>query len=351
MASKELNEVTKNSTNKDSKLDIYFEKRYGELSTLIEKGNPEAIDYSYEDENGKVYKLFIKRLIEINIDSNVEYYDITTPYGYGGPIIEYLADNNPKTKKKLLKNYERDFEEYCEKNNIVSEFIRFHPIIGNAKDFESLYNLKEIQKTIAIWNNKGRPFEEEFSSNARKRIRKNLKEGMTYEIIKSPVDLDAFKKIYYETMDRAEALEKYYFKKEYFQFIIDNLKENTLLVNIKTEDEIIIASAICFIYKDMYLHIHLSGTKKEYIKHSPAYLLRYAISEWSYENGYKYSHGGGGTTSSPEDTLFLFKKQFSKEKPCQFYLGKRVYNKKIYDKLVEKTNTKDSSFFPQYRGT
>ena len=336
---------------KDNKQDIYFEKKYAELSALLEEGQPEVIENIYEDENGKVYKLFIKRLIEIDINADEKYYDITTPYGYGGPIIEFLANNQPETKERLLKNYNEDFKKYCSKNNIVAEFVRFHPILENAKDFTNVYKVKDVQKTIAIWNNNGRPFDVEFSSSVRKRIRKNLREGMNFEVIKNPNNLDTFKEIYYETMDRAEAKTKYYFKQEYFQYMIDNFKENIILVNIKNEEKIVIASAVCFIYKDLYLHIHLSGTKIDYIKQSPAYSLRFAIADWAYENGFKYAHGGGGTTSDPEDTLFLFKKQFSKQEPLQFSIGSKIYNEEIYNKLVTITNTKKSSFFPQYRDT
>lgn len=334
---------------KDNKLDIYFEKKYGELSALLEDGNPEVVEYKYEDENGRIYKLFIKRLIETNIDSDVEYYDITTPYGYGGPIVEVLTDDKPETKESLLKSYNEDFEKYCKENNIVSEFVRFHPILENAKDFTNIYEVKDVQKTIAIWNNNGRPFDVEFSSSARKRIRKNLREGMNFEVIKNPDNLDTFKEIYYETMDRAEAKLNYYFKQEYFQYIIDNFQDNIILVNIKNEEGIVIASAVCFLYKDLYLHIHLSGTRRDYIKQSPAYSLRFVISEWAYENGFQYAHGGGGTTSDPEDTLFLFKKQFSKQEPHQFSIGSKIFNEEIYNKLVEKTNTKDTNFFPKYR--
>lgn len=39
-----------------------------------------------------------------------DYYDIVTPYGYGGPIIE-----ESKNKEILLQNYNEAFKRYCEK--------------------------------------------------------------------------------------------------------------------------------------------------------------------------------------------------------------------------------------------
>ena len=339
--------VSKNNITK--KQDIYFEKKYAELSLLLEEENSEVVEYIYEDDNGKISNLFIKRPINIDAGLKDKYFDITTPYGYGGPLIESLKDDKEETKKKLLENFKEDFEKYAKENNIVSEFIRFHPLIENALDFKEIYKTKLLQPTIAIYADEGDPFELEFSRNVRKRIRRNLRDGMTFDVIKNPDDLEIFKTIYYETMDRADARQYYYFKDDYFQFIIDNLKENTILVNIKSEDNTIIASGICFIYNDEYVHIHLSGTKRSYIKQSPAYSLRYVISKWAYENGYKYIHGGGGTSSSEEDTLYLFKKQFTKRDALDYYIGEIIYNEEIYKKLVEKTKTEESNFFPKYR--
>ena len=61
-------------------IDLYFDENYGKLYEKCEKG--EAIIFEYEDENGKISNQFIKRKI-----FDTEYFDIVTPYGYGGPVI------------------------------------------------------------------------------------------------------------------------------------------------------------------------------------------------------------------------------------------------------------------------
>lgn len=333
---------------KPAKLDIYFEEKYGELSALLEIEGSESISYSYEDENGRIGKMFIKRPINLDIETDKQYYDIATPYGYGGPVIEKLADNKD-AKEKLLKAYEEDFKKYTEENNIVAEFLRFHPLLNNADNFVDIYNPIYLQNTIAVYCDKGRPFDVEFSSGVRNILRRNLREGMTYEIIHRPDDLEEFKEIYFETMDRLSAKKYYYFSDEYFDFLLKNLKDFLILVNIKTAENIVIGSAIFFIHSGKFIHEHLSGTKTDYMKQSPAYSLKYAICEWAYENGYSYVHSGGGTTTDPEDSLLKYKRKFTKGEPFKFYIAKKIYNKDIYDKLVEKTKTKDSGFFPQYR--
>ena len=60
-------------------MDIYFEENYGKLYEKMEGGKQEIFTFSCE--YGKVRHQFIKRTI------NGEWFDLITPYGYGGPVI------------------------------------------------------------------------------------------------------------------------------------------------------------------------------------------------------------------------------------------------------------------------
>src|SRR5699024_243373 len=140
--------------------DIYFEANYGKLYEKMEDGKSEY--YEFSNQYGSITNVFIKREVPIRIDSEEQYYDITTPYGYGGPIIkkvvkgkktELVESYKEDFKKYCLKNkiffitfykfsFKEDFKKYCLKNNIVSEFIRFHPVFGNEKPFKNIYDVE-----------------------------------------------------------------------------------------------------------------------------------------------------------------------------------------------------------------
>ena len=66
---------------------------------------------------------------------------------------------------------------------------------------------------------------------------------------------------------------------------------------------------------------------------SPAYILRYAVTVWGKENGYKLIHHGGGRSNSEEDSLYLFKKNFAKLYDTDFYIGKKIWNEKMSEPL------------------
>lgn len=323
--------------------DIYFEKDYAVLSSIIEKG--EACEYVYQDENGIVRNVFIKRPIDVELEDG-ECYDIITPYGYGGPLVIECSGS----REELVKNYYKDFAQYCKDNRIVSEFIRFHPIVGNVEDFKTIANTEMIRKTVATVIEDEDPFTKEFSKSTRKLIRRLLRdENFSYKIYnREDIRLDNFAKIYESTMDRNEATDFYYFERKYFEKTCELFPEETYVIDVFYKD-LCIASGLYFRYKD-FLHAHLSGTLNEYLHLSPAYYLKHVSLELAKEQGCKYIHYGGGTTNSEDDGLFRFKKKFTKTGIYDFYIAKEIYMPKLYEKLVEKTGTQDSSFFPKYRG-
>lgn len=324
-------------------MDIYFMKAYGKLCELIENGTCET--FHYRSELGEVDHMFIKRKIERCIDGR-QYFDLTTPYGYGGPLMK-AAD--PANKAKLCEDFGKSFAEYCLAQNIVCEFIRFHPIIGNAEDFQQLYSPEYNRNTLGtnLADNED-PIQSEFSKGCRKSIRQALRKGISYRVTKSPDNIDSFIDIYYSTMKRDNAKEFYYFGNEYFQTLLDTLKEYVLFVEAVFEEKTI-AAGLYFI-TDGTIHTHLSGTLSEYLYLSPAYILRYAAALWGKENGYALIHHGGGTSSDRENSLFQFKKQFAQKTEFPFYLGKKIWNLSVYEELCSMNpEAKNSNYFPKYR--
>lgn len=322
-------------------VDIYFDANYGKLYEKMENGFQKI--FEYEDENGKIVNQFILREIPYKVDE-CTYYDIISPYGYGGPIITELHGD----KEKLVLEFEKAFSNYCEENKIISEFVRFHPIINNAIDFKNVYNSIYMRKTLGTnLKDYDDPFQNEFSKSSRKTVRQVLKSGVEYAIEISPENLDEFKRIYYLNMERKEADEFYFFDDEYFNMILKYYKENIILVKAIYEEKII-AAGLYFIYNGI-IHAHLSGTDTEYLNLSPAYVLKYATVIWGKENGYKLIHYGGGLSNSEEDSLYVFKRKFSQNTDFDFYIGKKIWNKDIYKKLCEVRNVVDDGFFPAYR--
>ena len=319
--------------------DIYFEPDY---ARLYETPESTAVEFKLECEYGCITNLFLKR--KIGITKYDTYFDIITPYGYGGPII-----HNTSNKRALVKSYEEAFRQYTNREHIISEFVRFHPIIGNAIDFEDVYFPIYDRKTVGTNLKLDRVIEEEFSKSKQKTIKKVLEnKDIHYSIEEEPDSINDFIPIYYSTMERNHANNYYYFKESYFEMLVDKFKRNIITGKVFYDDQLI-AMGIYFKYGD-YLHAHLSGTLTDYLQYSPASILKYIMALYGHDKGYSVIHYGGGTTNSKDNGLYRFKKGFGRNTQFDFYISRKVWNQNIYDELCKVLEVDpNSAFFPAYR--
>lgn len=317
--------------------DIYYTSGYYKMYELNGDGIGKLFVYYDNNENLAIYPFMLREIEGYHL--NKKYYDIETAYGYGGPVTNSTDDN-------FIKNFEECFIDYCKKNNIIAEFIRFHPLIKNEnifnKDIEVLHNRITVQLDLTrgienIWN-------EDIKSKNRNMIRKAEKNGLSVE---ESIDFETFKKIYSSTMNKVDADNYYYFDDSYYESIKEN--NNYILLNVKKND-LIIASAIFMGYGE-YFHYHLAGSLKEYLKFAPNNLLLWEAIKYAHKKGHKRMHFGGGLSDSLDDKLFKFKSSFSKD-TTDFYIGKRIHDKEIYDHLIskwEEQNNKKAKILLQYR--
>ena len=304
----------------EEKQDIYFTRQYCCLSQQLVRG--EAQLFVYEKGENFILYPFIKRPIQ-NMKLDKVYYDIETPYGYGGPIIKY-------EDSILIHDFESAFLEFCLKENIIAEFIRFHPLLKNELFFQE--NVEILHNRTTVWldlkKNLDDIWKQEISSTCRNRIRKCEKNGLEVEISDN---YDEFVEIYNQTMHKVGAGEFYFFDKQYYDGIRNN--PNCILMR-GTQNKAVLAGAIFMKYKD-YFHFHLGGSKREFLKLAPNNILMWSAIKYAKLCGCKKMHFGGGLTDSKEDSLFRFKSTFSSS-CADFYIGKRVHNREIYKKLIQK---------------
>lgn len=325
-------------------LDIYYLPEYGHLCETMEEGKCEL--FAYESDAGRIINMFIKRPVPWEINGEV-YYDIVTPYGYGGPIIVKEAN-----RERLKREYAESFALFCQKNKIVSEFIRFHPIFQNHLDVDESYDVIYSRHTVGTnLRDYEDPVQKEFAKSLRRDNRKAADKGVIVSLNPQPDSLKVFRKLYEETMDRNHAEAMYYFGDDYYHILETELRSYILEVQLLFESEII-ASEIYFTAGDI-LHAHLLGSNVKMLELEAGGLLEAAAANWGKEHGYRYIHHGGGRSSDPEDALFRYKKKFGKNTEFEFYIGRKIWNKDIYNALVQKRMEQkpieDEHYFPQYR--
>lgn len=330
--------------------DVYF--TYDYFIPFKNNGDGQPVLYYFECEYGKVAYPFMLRDIakSQNFKGKLEenkHFDISSAYGYGGPLYENYEGE--KSINDLKKAFFKSFSDYCNRKNIISQFDRFHPLIKNHIFFEGYSEILPIRKTVhmdltdeeKIWSN--------LESKCRNMIRKAKKSEVSIVLEDDIKTIEDFKNIYNSTMDKNDASDYYYFNDKFFEDTISSLGENIFIANAYYEGKIIASSLIMRYSK--YLHYHFSGALKEYRNLPANNLLLYEVAKWGNENGYKKFHLGGGYESE-SDSLFKFKKSFSKLEDNDFHIGKKIHNVELYNNLSEIVNEiklGNSSFFPEYR--
>lgn len=270
------------------------------------------------------------------------YFDMVTPYGYGGWIIE--GDN----KEELFNEYYA----WLEKNGIISEFVRFHPIIKNHKACQDFYDVIQLGEVVHMDLSSPEVIWENIPSKNRNMIRKAIKNDVKIFNGRYPEIYDIFREIYNATMDKDNADSYYYFEPEFYESVLNDLPENAEIFY-AVKDGMVIAASI-MIFANGMMNYHLSGSLREYSSLAPTNLLLYKAALWGCANGCRTLYLGGGVGSG-EDSLFRFKKAFYRGELNHFYIGKKIYDQEKYDQLLrirleDNPTIMESKFFPQYRG-
>lgn len=271
-------------------------------------------------------------------------WDATSAYGYGGPVFsrDCAADWVEKSLQAAISALEAA--------GCVSWFIRLHPNL-NAGWASATGLVVDHGPTVSI--DLSKPAEQhwrETMSGHRGDINKALKAGVTVQAGTSPASLEAFVRIYHETMTALGASGYYFFKDEYFQDLVSQLGDNLLLMMAVENGEYIGGSMFTLSPSSLLMQYHLSGTAPAWRHRQPSKLILHAAREWGRDNGYSRLHLGGGV-GAQEDALFKFKRGFSPDTHL-FQTHRIVVNREHYDRLCAESGNNQSDlsgFFPAYR--
>ena len=319
--------------------DVYWLSGYVKAFQI--HGDGEPLLFYYEKDGTRGINVVMKRDVSKDVHfrgilPECQYFDFATPYGYGGWIIEGEDTGD------LFNAYEA----WIERNGIISEFVRFHPMVKNHEASRPFYEVIELGEVVHMALNSPEDIWNNIISKNRNMIRKAIKNDIRIYNGRFPEIYEKFRVIYNGTMDKDDAEEYYYFGEEFYKSVLEDLPQNAQVFWAEKDGQVIAASIM--LATNGRMNYHLSGSLRELSSLAPTNLLLYQAALWGCANGYKTLYLGGGVGSG-EDSLFKFKKAFYKGDLNRFYIGKKIYNKGIYEYLVKERDLIQSSFFPLYR--
>jgi hypothetical protein len=281
-----------------------------------------------DDEKVVLYPALINCINDLGYNLDNNYFDLQGAYGYNGPV-------SNSTDVEFLQKFGEELTLYFKNKRIIAEFIRFCPVIQNQNYLNYIspvYTLDNVMIDLRpgldyIW-------EKSFDRGVRKAIRKSEGNGLEFKMFNG-FDIDkklitSFLNIYRLTMDRNKADNYYYFSPDFILSLVKKLAENCLMAFVLKDNIVITAELI--LHNQEIAYGFLGGTDSDYYDLSPNSFLRYQLIKSLIEKGItKYSIGGG---KSKDDSVYSYKKSFSRYLDSRFYIGRKIHNETVYNTVV-----------------
>lgn len=286
--------------------DVYHLPEYVRLDSEWNQAQPRAFLASTGDE-----ELFIPYLLR-RCDSlfpegmvGDKIYDVVSPYGYPGLLLSDAGRASPDFARQAMQRLSETLREM----GVCSAFFRMHPLLSHGVPElfpEGFFTAGGETVAMDLTLDEGEMWRG-IREGHQWTIKKCKKLGFVPRKVSLIEYIECVTEIYWETMDRVQAKDSYYFGRDYFA----RLGEMAGQVHCwMVESEGQPAAACIFFECGGIVQAHLGGTKSQFLDKSPFHLLLYSAAGWARARGNRYLHLGGGVGGS-NDRLLQFKRGFS----------------------------------------
>jgi len=305
--------------------DAYLTRAYVEASCLLDPGRPVFLHAEQ----------VVFAAIEREVPGAPGRVDVTTPYGYGGPV-------GPGSHERFWELYSR----WCAERHALTTFVRFHPLFENRRHAPASFDFEQMANTATWPLTAGEDLLAGMHSMHRRGARKADRAGVEVSFARPPAGLEEFAALYDESMRRHDAEDFYRFDDDYWE-ALTKLGARLVQADARLDGELL-SSVFLLANEDAppWLHYHLGATAARGFDVGASKLLFLRVAEWGREQGFEELHLGSGL-GGEENTLWQFKQRFSPHPGREFWLGKAVHDEAAYRELTGRADTE--GFFPAYR--
>lgn len=304
-----------------ARLEYYaaFEKMYGGIAECaIYTSEKQIVLYPY-------LRQPIHALTWLNVQEPC--FDITSAYGYGGPL-------GSTSEISIWKEFFDLFGKYCRATRIVAEFMRVHPLMGLNPILSTQYELSVVNRNIvvdlqqsddALWRS--------YKRNNRKNINKALRSNVrVFCEAAPPAHFEDFNRIYSAMLDMRGAAPFYRFPRSFYDQLHAEM-QGTLAYFFAEANNSIVSCELCLL-SETTVYSFLGGTKQQFFPLRPNNLLKHELIRWARGRGYSYYLMGGGNTM--DDGVFTYKRSFAPRGIVDFAIATKVHDPGIYRILLDR---------------
>lgn len=305
----------------------FFSSAYYASYAQLEQDEVQCFWAYKNDKNFLFYPYIKKNINELGYKLPGEFFDICGAYGYNGPIGKAEDDG-------FLQLYNQALQKHLLNSKVVTEFVRYCPIIDNRK-YHTYTEQIDVLDNVYIDLSHGleKVWNESYSHSVRKTTRKGESYRLETKLFQgSEIEeeyLQVFFEIYKSTMQRNNAESFYYFDYSFFHGLRDNLGE-MLLLSITYYQDTPISTELILLGGEL-AYGFLGGTLSEYYQYKANTFQRWELLKYLSARGYQtYSMGGG---ASRGDSIYQFKMRFAKGCENPFFIGTYIHNTDVYAEI------------------
>ena len=299
-----------------------------------------------DDDGGVVYP-FLRRSLNslpdlppsLNARTDIR----APPYGWGGPWLIGAGDRD-----EMLSRFYSAFADWAAEAGIVSDYRTFCPMDGIEAHYPGAVEAKLpiVVRSLdlddeALWR--------DYDRKVRKNVTRARNANLTVDFDEDGHGLQAFLDIYYQTMVRRGAEERYHFPRSFFEAIVAGLPGRFVFAHVRADDRIV--STELALVSGRCVYSFMGGTLAESFRLRPNDLLKHELIRWARSHGAQVFVLGGGVTS--EDGIFRYKRSFAPSGTRHLQTGRWIIDGDAYERLVAlrtlRTTRDSGSFFPVYR--
>jgi hypothetical protein len=274
-------------------------------------------------------------------------YDLTTPYGYGGPFAWDLRTGEAE-------RFWTAFDAWAEGLGVATSFARLslfseHLLPWNGDLFPGGPNVvRRVRLSDGeLWD--------DYRQEARKYITRARECGVRIVFDPAGKNLSDFMTVYNATMDRRNASSHYYFPRSFFESFLQSLAGHFTFVHAVVNRQIL--SSEILLFSQDHAYSFLGGTMPEAFSVGANYLLK--------NESFKYCRGLGigsvvlGGGYQPNDGILRYKRHFATSGERPFLLARKTYDPDASERLLEARRRWElargrewapaAGFFPAYR--
>lgn len=337
--------------------DIYQTAGFHEYARGSGEGEPHLIVVR-DGARGFAWPYLLRRVDDVDGLEGSDATDVTSVYGYPGPLAWGCEPHEPfiaEAWKAVLDVWRGQF--------VVAAFTRFNPVLGNAALLGQLRIPGSETSLADEGEGGGTPTvsidctlsDADATAGYARVLRQEVAAARRVGLVTTHdtgwIAVEAFVRLYRETMERSGAAASYYLDTADVQRLSQALGERIHLL--VTRQDQTVAAAGLFTEFGGIVQAHLVGTAFEMRSLSPLKLLLDDARSWAHERGDRVLHLGGGR-GGENDSLFAFKARFSPRRHT-FHTGRWVVDPGRYGELLSARkdpgaeSSVDPDFFPGYR--